>query len=73
MTVECTVEDEGPGLAPAFLPHVFGTFRIADATTRRQHGGLGIGLAIARNLVELHGGSISAANRTGGTGAGQVE
>jgi signal transduction histidine kinase/CheY-like chemotaxis protein len=67
--VQLTVEDDGPGLAPEFIPYAFDRFRQADASTTRRHGGLGLGLAIVKNLVELHGGSVSAANRTQGTGA----
>jgi PAS domain S-box-containing protein len=65
-SVRVTVEDDGPGIDPAFLPHVFEPFRQADASPRRAHDGLGLGLAIARHLVELHGGSMSAANRASG-------
>ncbi|MGH9240969.1 MAG: sensor histidine kinase [Vicinamibacterales bacterium] len=61
-----TVEDDGPGIDPAFLPHVFEPFRQADGSPRRAHDGLGLGLSIARHLVELHGGSMSAGNRPGG-------
>ena len=61
-----TVEDDGPGIDPAFLPHVFEPFRQADASPRRAHDGLGLGLSIARHLVELHGGNMSAGNRPGG-------
>ena len=61
-----TVEDDGPGIDPAFLPHVFEPFRQADASPRRAHDGLGLGLSIARHLVELHGGTMSAANRPSG-------
>jgi len=56
--VEITVSDTGLGIAPEFLPHVFDRFRQADATTTRMYGGLGLGLAIVRQLVELHGGAV---------------
>ncbi len=62
------VKDTGPGIAPEFLPHVFERFRQADGSTTRTHGGLGLGLAIVRHLVELHGGMIGAENNTS-TGA----
>jgi len=65
-SVRITVEDDGPGIDPDFLPHVFEPFRQADGSPRRAHDGLGLGLAIARHLVELHGGSMSAANRPRG-------
>jgi PAS domain S-box-containing protein len=67
--VEIQVSDNGPGIDPAFLPHVFERFRQADGTTTRTHGGLGLGLAIVRHLVELHGGVITAENRAGRMGA----
>src|SRR6185295_18656849 len=57
--LEVSVTDNGEGIDPEFLPHVFDRFRQADATTSRAHGGLGLGLAIVRQLVELHGGRIS--------------
>jgi signal transduction histidine kinase len=56
------VEDDGPGISPDFLPHVFEQFKQADPSNTRQHGGLGLGLAISHNLVTLHGGTIEAAN-----------
>ena len=63
------VSDSGPGIDPSFLPHVFERFRQADGSTTRTHGGLGLGLAIVRHLVELHGGLIAAENGRNGTGA----
>jgi PAS domain S-box-containing protein len=67
--VQIQVTDSGPGIDPAFLPHVFERFRQADGSTTRTHGGLGLGLAIVRHLVELHGGTIGAENNSEGTGA----
>ena len=66
--VELTVEDTGIGIAPEFLPHVFDRFRQGDSGTTRERGGLGLGLAIARQLVEMHGGTITGSS--GGVGAG---
>ncbi len=67
--VEICVTDNGQGIEAEFLPFVFDRFRQADSTTTRQHGGLGLGLAIVRHLVEIHGGSISATSSGTGTGA----
>jgi signal transduction histidine kinase/integral membrane sensor domain MASE1 len=67
--VRIRVHDTGLGIEPAFLPHVFERFRQADSTVSRAHGGLGIGLAIVRHLVELHGGSIRAESPGKGQGA----
>jgi PAS domain S-box-containing protein len=63
------VEDEGIGIDPDFLPHVFERFRQKNPSSSRKHGGLGLGLAIARHIVEYHGGTITAANRSEGRGA----
>ncbi len=57
--VEIVVSDTGVGISPEFLPHVFERFRQEDAGTKRRYGGIGLGLAIVRNLVELHGGSVA--------------
>ncbi len=67
--VELSVSDTGIGIPAHFLPHVFDRFAQQDSSTTRAHGGLGLGLAIARQLVELHGGSISAASKGEGLGA----
>jgi PAS domain S-box-containing protein len=64
-----TVSDSGVGIGQDVLPHVFERFRQGDASVTRQHGGLGLGLAIARHVVEMHGGSISAASAGPGAGA----
>ena len=58
--VRISVTDTGVGISPAFLPHVFDRFRQADGSSTRAYGGLGLGLAIARHIVELHGGTIEA-------------
>jgi PAS domain S-box-containing protein len=67
--VEITVSDTGRGIAPDFLPFVFERFRQGDATFSREQGGLGLGLAIAQQLAELHGGTISASSAGAGQGA----
>jgi PAS domain S-box-containing protein len=66
---ELRVSDNGAGIPANFLPFVFDKFRQADASFTRQHGGLGLGLAIARHLTELHGGSIDAHSAGEGSGA----
>ena len=63
------VRDTGAGIDPSFLPHVFERFRQADSTTTRAHSGMGLGLAIVRHLIELHGGTIEAASDGHGRGA----
>jgi CheY-like chemotaxis protein/nitrogen-specific signal transduction histidine kinase len=68
-TARVAVIDSGEGIAADFLPYVFARFRQADAAPSRRFGGLGLGLAIARHLVEIHGGSISAHSDGPGTGA----
>lgn len=60
---EIRIEDSGPGVPADFLPHIFERFSQADGSSTRKHGGLGLGLAIVRHLVELHGGTVAASNR----------
>ena len=67
--LEIIVSDTGQGISPDFLPHVFDRFRQADQKTSRQHGGMGLGLAIVRHLVEMHGGTVNANSEGEGKGA----
>ncbi len=67
--VEIEVIDSGQGISSEFLPFVFDRFRQADSTSARQHGGLGLGLAIVRHLVEIHGGTTQALSGGEGQGA----
>ncbi|MDQ2854864.1 MAG: ATP-binding protein [Acidobacteriota bacterium] len=68
-SIQLRVSDSGQGIKSEFLPFVFDRFRQADATSTRQLGGLGLGLAIVRHLVELHGGTVEAASDGEGCGA----
>ena len=67
--VRVSISDNGQGIDPEFLPHVFERFRQADGTTTRAHGGLGLGLAIVRHLVEAHGGTVAAESLGAGRGS----
>jgi signal transduction histidine kinase len=68
-SVTITISDDGPGIRPDFLPFIFDRFRQEDSSSTRPHRGLGLGLAIVEHLVALHGGSVTAANRTDRSGA----
>ncbi len=67
--IEVAISDNGPGIKPEFVPHVFDRFRQQDGTSSRKFNGLGLGLSIAKQLVELHGGRIQAASEGEGLGA----
>jgi signal transduction histidine kinase/ActR/RegA family two-component response regulator len=67
--VRIVVSDSGHGISPDFLPHVFERFRQADASSSRRHGGLGVGLSLVHDLIELHGGSVYAHSDGEGKGA----
>ena len=67
--LEVVVSDTGVGIPPEFLPHVFERFRQADSSTKRNQGGLGLGLAIVSHLVEIHGGTVTVESRGAGLGS----
>ena len=67
--VEISVIDNGEGIRPEFLPHVFDRFQQADASASRRHGGLGLGLSIVKQLIELHGGRVYASSPGQGQGS----
>jgi PAS domain S-box-containing protein len=68
-SAEVTVQDNGVGIPPDFVPHVFELFRQRDSSNTRVHGGLGLGLSVVRHLVELHGGTVRAESAGEGRGA----
>jgi CheY-like chemotaxis protein len=68
VSVVVEVRDSGIGIAPELLPHIFDRFRQGDSRTTRRHGGLGLGLAVARHIVERHGGTIAASSSGDGRG-----
>lgn len=68
-SAQISVSDTGEGISPAFLPHLFERFSQADGSAKRKHGGLGLGLSIVKNLVEMHGGTVQATSAGEGKGA----
>jgi PAS domain S-box-containing protein len=68
-SVHIDITDDGQGIAPELLPHLFERFRQGDSSSTRKHGGLGLGLAIVKNLVEMHGGSVTASSAGVGRGS----
>jgi CheY-like chemotaxis protein len=69
LSLEVSIADTGQGIAPNMLPHVFERFRQADSSSTRAHGGLGLGLALVKHFVELHGGTVVAHSAGQGQGA----
>ena len=67
--IELAISDTGQGIEADFLPHVFDRFQQSDSSSTRRHGGLGLGLSIVRQLVELHGGTVTALSPGPGEGA----
>jgi len=67
--VDVMVEDTGEGIAAEFLPHIFDRFRQLDSSTTRNYGGLGLGLSIVKDLMEMHGGTVMATSEGPGRGS----